>query len=256
MVGAAHAYHRKSRPIVGTGIPAMDARVAAWQTLPVPPFSWVTVDWNAVPGDPLSYAPDSVEPSLRALAFARTTDDAARARVVLANFGIIHDHSSALFPAAAFAAPNLLSIVEHGQPAAADVAVDLLTCSLHTYPFHGNQRVDTPYAQAVPICCAVADHVRARRQLLAGQYLLKAADTHWRFEIDQVAADGRDTIARGHLSGIFPAGAQRVELHTGAELIVVTGRLDGSDLRLVDIAPSEVSTGAVVFAAACGEKEH
>jgi hypothetical protein len=96
--------------------------------------------------------------------------------------------------------------------------------------------------------------VQGRREILAGhEFLLKEADAHWRFEVHAVAAGGVDLIAGGTITGVFPTGAQRVELHAGAELTAVQ---ENGDLRLLDVAPEAVPTGTMVFSETCWERVH
>ncbi|MGW2564396.1 hypothetical protein ACWCXB_35395 [Streptomyces sp. NPDC001514] len=93
---------------------------------------------------------------------------AAEAGSLLGGGGIVHGHSAAVFPAAAVAAPLLLDIAQQGHPAARDTALWLVDEALSSCSHAEYTRVTTPYGTAVPICCAIAHHLRARTALLAG----------------------------------------------------------------------------------------
>ncbi|PSL57096.1 hypothetical protein B0I31_10273 [Saccharothrix carnea] len=68
------------------------------------------VDWRAVPGYPVFYRPDVIEPGLRGLAQATGTVAAAQATASLDGGAFVHGHSGAAMPAAASAAPFLLDV--------------------------------------------------------------------------------------------------------------------------------------------------
>lgn len=105
------------------------------------------VDWQAVPGPAGWYEPDCVEPALRALAAATSVREASAPSSVLHNTGLLHEHSGTVYPAAAFAAPALLDIVEHGHPVVRVIAADLLTqameCGSPRGPHSGGRRTGT-----------------------------------------------------------------------------------------------------------------
>ncbi|MFH9087882.1 hypothetical protein [Streptomyces sp. NPDC017673] len=228
------------------------------------------VDWSAVPGPPDWYEPTRAARGLRALAGAANLVEAAEAGSLLGGGGIVHGHSAAVFPAAAVAAPLLLEMAEQGHPAARSTALGLIDEALSSYPHAGYSRVTTPHGTAVPICCAIADHLRARAALLTGlgkrtRALLADAAEHWRFEVRECVAEGDDTAAFGTLAGRFPAGVHAVELHLGGEIAVLDEvtleypPADGSSeacLRVRERPPGELPPGAVLFPAVCGERVH
>ncbi|OMI36718.1 hypothetical protein [Streptomyces sparsogenes] len=228
------------------------------------------VNWAAVPGHPRWYEPARAARGLRALAEAANLVQAAEAGSLLAGGGIVHGHSGAVFPAAAVAAPLLLDIAQQGHPAARDTALGLLDEALSSYPHAGYTRVNTPDGPAVPICCAIADHLRARAVLLTGlgkrgKTLLADAAEHWRFEIRECVADSGDTAAFGVLAGCLPDGVQAAELHRAGELAVPAGvaleypPAEGSReacLRVRGRHPDELPPGATLFPSECVLRVH
>ncbi|MFJ9821925.1 hypothetical protein ACIRU3_43175 [Streptomyces sp. NPDC101151] len=228
------------------------------------------VNWDAVPGHPDWYEPARVARGLRALADAANLVQAGRAGSLLGGGGIVHGHSAAVFPAAAVAAPLLLDIAEQGHPAARDTALGLIDEALSSCPHAEYTRVTAPDGTAVPICCAIAHHVRGRTALLAGlgkrdRSLLADAGEHWRFEIHERVADGNGTAAFGTLAGSFPDGLHAAELHLPGEITVLDevaleyppaqGSFEAC-LRVIGRHPRELPPGAVLFPAACGEHVH
>jgi hypothetical protein len=228
------------------------------------------VDWGDIPGHPDWYEPARAARGLRALADAANLAEAAEAGSLLGGGGIVHGHSAAVFPAAAVATPLLLDIAQQGHPAAKETALGLVDEALSSYPHAEYRRVTTSYGTAVPICCAIAHHLRARTALLAGlgkrgRALLADAAEHWRFDIRECVADGNDTAAFGALVGLFPGGVEAVELHIGGEITVldevareyppVDGSLEAC-LRVTGRRPGELPPGAVLFPARCGERVH
>lgn len=229
-----------------------------------------SVDWGAIPGHPDWYEPARAARGLRELADAANLVEAAKAGSLLGGGGIVHGHSAAVFPAAAVATPLLLDIAQQGHPAARDTALGLLDEALSSCPHAAYSRVTTSYGTAVPICCAIAHQLRARTALLAGlgkrgRALLADAAEHWRFDIRQCVADGNDTAAFGALVGRFPDGVHAVELRLAGEIAVldevaleyppVDGSLEAC-LRVTGRRPGELPSGAVLFAAECGERVH
>ncbi|MFG3206706.1 hypothetical protein [Streptomyces sp. NPDC048192] len=228
------------------------------------------VNWGGVPGPPGWYEPARAARGLRALADASNLVQAAEAGSVLGGGGIVHGHSAAVFPAAAVAAPLLLGIAEQGHPAARDTALGLLDEALSSYPHAGYTRVATPYGTAVPICCAIAQHLRTRTALLGGsgkrgRELLADAAEHWRFEIRECVDDGNDTAVFGALAGRFPDGVQAAELHLAGDFTVLDGvaleypPAEGSReacLRVMGRHAGELPPGATLLPAECGERVH
>lgn len=127
-------------------------------------------------------------------------------------------------------------------------------------PFAGFNRVD-----GTPLCCAVADLVRARRAALhslgkPGRALLKETDEHWRFEVSETLAEGERLLAFGALAGhLHPDTARGEDQRSGAvgSVSVEYPPVDESGdacLRLEGL--TEVAVGTVLRPADCGEREH
>ncbi|WP_371623434.1 hypothetical protein OG245_11580 [Streptomyces sp. NBC_01116] len=231
------------------------------------------VDWDGLPGpDGLNapdglYSPARVATGLRALATATGLVRAADAGALLAGGGLVHDHSGTVFPAAVVAAPFLLAVARHGHPEAGATALGLLDDALAFAARDRLTRVATPYAEAVPICCALADHLRGGADLLAtrgregGQLLADAAE-HWRFDVQEVVAGGEGVAAFGALAGRFPDGAPAAELHRAGRVTVLERVVlhyppepDGGPdacLRVDGVRPDELAPPAVLFPARCG----
>ncbi|MGI5401353.1 hypothetical protein ACQEVG_18280 [Streptomyces sp. CA-135486] len=152
---------------------------------------------------------------------------AAEAGSQLGGGGIVHGHSAAVFPAAVVATPLLLDIAQRGHPAAQDTALGLLDEALSCYPHTGYTRVAAPDGTAIPICCAIAHHLRDRTDFLVGlgkrgKSLLADAAAHWRFEIRECVADSGDTAAFGILAGCLPDGVHAVEMHLAGAITVLS----------------------------------
>ncbi|MEU3838773.1 hypothetical protein AB0E88_01845 [Streptomyces sp. NPDC028635] len=228
------------------------------------------VDWASLPGHPDWYEPDRAARGLHDLAKAATLVQAAEAGSRLGGGGIVHGHSAAVFPAAVVAAPLLLDIAQQGHPAARDTALGLLDEALSCYPHVGYTRVVAADGTAVPICCAIAHHLRARTDFLVGlgkrgKSLLTDAAAHWRFEIRECVADGSDTLAFGVLAGCLPDGVHTADIQlAGAPTVMSECTLEyppeeGSGeacLRVFARGPGELPPGVVMFPAECGERVH
>ncbi|MEV7270900.1 hypothetical protein ACIQIG_20470 [Streptomyces bacillaris] len=225
------------------------------------------VDWSALPGPALRYEPERVAAGLRALATATGLVQAADAGSLLAGGGLVHDHSGEVFPAAVTAVPLLLAIVRHGHPAAGATALGLLDDALAFATHDASTRVATPYAEAVPICCALADRVRGGAGLLdssgpEGGRLLADADGHWRFDVEEAVAEGDGALAFGALAGRWPGGGTSVaaELHRPGRAVPLVQAVlhhppeDGHPdacLRLPGVLPDGLAPPAVLFPARC-----
>lgn len=226
------------------------------------------VDWARIPGPAGWYRPDLAASGLRALATATGLVQAARAGSVLAGGGLVHDHSGGVFPAVVTAAPILLAIARHGHPEAGATALGLLDDALAFATHDRHTRVATPYAEAVPICCALADQLRGSTDLLAtswleGKHLRADAAEHWRFDVHEIIAgsDGDGALAFGALAGRFPDdGPQAAELHlcgrvTPLEQVALHyPPEDGSPdacLHITGVRPRELAPPAVLFPARC-----
>ncbi|MFI2424501.1 hypothetical protein ACH5A7_10430 [Streptomyces sp. NPDC018955] len=228
------------------------------------------VDWASIPGHPHWYEPDRAARGLHDLAKAANPVQAAEAGSRLGGGGIVHGHSAAVFPAAAVAAPLLLDIAQQGHAAARDTALGLLDEALSCCPHAGYTRVVAADGTAVPVCCAIAHHLRARTEFLVGlgrrgKSLLADAAAHWRFEIRECVADGSDTAAFGILAGRLPDGAHAAEMHLAGTITVLSELTlayppeEGSReacLRVIARDPGELPPGALLFPAECGDRVH
>ncbi|MGW0845702.1 hypothetical protein ACWD26_37330 [Streptomyces sp. NPDC002787] len=228
------------------------------------------VDWGSIPGHPHWYEPDRAAHGLRALAEAANLVQAAEAGSLLGGGGIVHGHSAAVFPAAVVAAPLLLDIAQKGHPAAKGTALGLLDEALSCYPHAGYTRAVAADGTAVPICCAIAHHLRDRTDFLVGlgkrgKSLLADAAPHWRFEIRECVADCGGTAAFGILAGCLPDGVHAAEMHLAGTITVLSELTleyppaEGSAeacLRVNALHPGELPPGATLFPAECGDRVH
>ncbi|MGW8986857.1 hypothetical protein ACWGQ9_29930 [Streptomyces parvus] len=232
------------------------------------------VNWGYLPGPCDLYEPDRVATGLRALATASGLVRAAGAGSLLAGGGrraagggLVHGHSGAVFPAAVTAAPILLAIVRDGRPDAGATALGLLDDALAFAARDRRTRVATSYAEAVPICCALADQLRRHAGLLAasgaeGRCLLADAAHHWRFDVQEAVAEGDGVAAFGVLAGRFPGGTQPAELHRvgrGTPLAVqvaphypLSGHSPDACLRVDGARLDGAAPSAVLLPSGCG----
>ncbi|MER5888742.1 hypothetical protein ABT160_33360 [Streptomyces sp. NPDC001941] len=220
------------------------------------------VDWDALPAPALRFPTRDPVAPLRALAAARNQVEVADAMSGLDSTSIMHGHMAAVFPVAVAAAPFLLEMAEQPDvfPLARRSALALLSDFMTLYPFAGFNRVgDTP------LCCAVADLVRARRTFLASlgkhrRALIEETDGHWRFDVSETLAEGERLLAFGTLAGRLPAGPARGEEQRSRRIGTVSLEYPPVDesgeacLRLSGLAG--VAHGAVLRPAECGEREH
>ncbi|MDX3098667.1 hypothetical protein PV417_29795 [Streptomyces sp. ME19-03-3] len=198
------------------------------------------VDWNAIPAPrPRPRADDArhgardgrPDPAaaLRALAAARDLDAVAAAVAALAGSPLLRGHGGEVLPGAVVAAPFLLDIAERGHPYARESSVVLLDGAMRSAPLAGFSRIRTAAGHDAPLCCAIADIVRDRRDALSacgrsGGYLLTASDAHWRFDIREASrsADAADdVVALGTLGGGPPAPSSGGELHHDGSVTAV-----------------------------------
>ncbi|MFF4943533.1 hypothetical protein [Streptomyces rubiginosohelvolus] len=226
------------------------------------------VNWGGLPGPRDLYDPDRVATGLRALATASGLVRAADAGSLLAGGGLVHDHSGAVFPAAVTAAPILLAIVRDGHPEAGATVLGLLDDALAFAVCDRRTRVATSYAEAVPICCALADQLRRDAGLLAasgaeGRRLLADAAHHWRFDVQEAVAEEDGVAAFGVLAGRFPGGTQPAELHRAGHVTPLAVQVaphyplsdrspDEACLRMDGARLDEVAPPAVLFPGRCG----
>ncbi|MFH7340891.1 hypothetical protein [Streptomyces sp. KHY 26] len=64
--------------------------------------------------------------------------------------------------------PLLLDIAQQGHPAAKATALALIDEAMSSYPHAGYTWVAAPDGAAVPLCRAIAHHLRARTDFLVG----------------------------------------------------------------------------------------
>ncbi|WP_329528553.1 hypothetical protein [Streptomyces sp. NBC_01462] len=151
------------------------------------------VNWSAIPNPTRDQwdDPEGVAHALRLLTVSTTANETGDAAASLAGRGFVCGHAAMVFPAAYAATPILLDLVEHGQrPRIRDAALGLLSDALGYFPATGHNRVGTPYGADVPLCCAIAQHIRSRREVLlahgrSGKRLLAEAELHWRLTIEE-----------------------------------------------------------------------
>ncbi|WP_329254334.1 hypothetical protein OG223_28185 [Streptomyces sp. NBC_01478] len=233
------------------------------------------VNWSAIP-NPTGHDcddPQRVAHALRLLTVSTTANETGDAAGLLAGGGFVCGHAGMVFPAAYPATPILLDLVEHGRrPRIKDAALGLLSDALRLFPLAGLNRVDTPYGGNVPLCCAIARHIRTHRPtaLLAhgrhGSRLLAEADLHWRLTIEEteLRPDG-GTTAIATLEGTpFPTPAE-AELHTPSfarpalpvRIEALTADTSGAAfIRLGQTPPAIAAPGSTLHPAECGLREH
>lgn len=146
----------------------------------------------------------------------------------------------------------------------------LLDEALSCCPHAGYTRVVAADGTAVPVCCAIAHHLRDRTDFLVGlgkrgKSLLADAAAHWRFDIRECVADSGDTAAFGLLAGCLPDGMHAAEMHLAGVITVLSeltleyppakGSLEAR-LRVSARHPGELPPGAVLFPAECGDRVH
>ncbi|ROO90705.1 hypothetical protein EDD29_8443 [Actinocorallia herbida] len=219
------------------------------------------VAWRGIPDHSGFYAPESAQEGLRALALATALPIAAAAAARLEGGGVLHDHSGVLLPAAAPAAPILLSIAEHGHPKAQGTAIVVLSDCLGLSPYAKDDRWD-----GLPLCCAVAAPVQAAAHVVLtqgedGRKLPRSAAAHWRLQVAEWAPDGADVLVVGSLAGRLPSDRLTVEVPASGRAAAQVGEGvreaagEGSALlRLRGLTAGHVRTGAVLCGACCAEK--
>ncbi|MGW3666537.1 hypothetical protein [Streptomyces sp. NPDC005141] len=179
---------------------------------------------------------------------------------------------------AAYAAtPILLDLVEHGRrPRVRDAAVGLLSDALGCFPAAGHNRVSTPYGADVPLCCAIARHIRSRHHVLlahgrSGKRLLAEAGLHWRLTVEEaeLQPDGGLT-AIAFLEGMPFHTPAEAEVHAppfkrpAPTVRVDALTADASGAACIQLrpaprapqAPAEVVRGCTLYPAECGLREH
>ncbi|MFI2201832.1 hypothetical protein ACH47Z_13870 [Streptomyces sp. NPDC020192] len=234
------------------------------------------VNWSALPnptwhdGD----APERVAHALRLLAVSTTANETGNAASLLSGAGFVCGHAAMVFPAAHAATPILLDLAEHGQrPRIRDVSVSLLSDALACFPPAGHHRVRTPYGDDVPLCCAIARHIRGRRSALLahgrhGKQLLAEAGLHWRLTIEETERhpDGSLT-ALAVLEGAPFGTPVDAEVHTSpraqpaptahTRIDDLTTDAAGAAYLHLGRPPAEpLPAGTVLYSAECGLRAH
>ncbi|MCX5008291.1 hypothetical protein OHB05_37605 [Streptomyces sp. NBC_00638] len=232
------------------------------------------VNWSGIPNPTRDQGddPEGVAEALRLLTVSTTANETGDAAARLAGRGFVWGHAAMVFPAAYAATPILLDLVEHGRrPRIRDAAVGLVSDALGCFPAAGFNRVDTSYGADVPLCCAIARHIRGRRDVLlahgrSGKRLLAEAELHWRLTLEETERrpDGSLT-AIAFLEGTpFDAPAE-AEVHApsfvrAARAVCVVDALtaDASGAACVQLgqAPAEAVPGCTLHPAECGLREH
>ncbi|TDC15692.1 hypothetical protein E1265_26370 [Streptomyces sp. 8K308] len=230
------------------------------------------VDWSAIPNPTWHRCgdPERVAHALRLLTVSTTANETGDAASLLADSGFVCGHAALVIPAAYTATPILLDLVEHGQrPRIKDAALGLLSNALDYFPTAGHNRVDTPYGANVPLCCAIARHIRGRRSALLahgvhGKQLLAEAELHWRLTIEEAELqDDSSLIAIAVLEGAPFRTPVDAELHTPLKQPVQHVRInaltaDTSGRACIELgqAPFEPVPGSALCPFECGRREH
>ncbi|MFI7499131.1 hypothetical protein ACIBVL_11575 [Streptomyces sp. NPDC049687] len=231
------------------------------------------VNWSAIPNPTRDQwdDPEGVAHALRLLTVSTTANETGDAAAHLAGRGFVCGHAAMVFPAAYAATPILLGLVEHGRrPRIRDAALGLLSDALGYFPAADHNRVDTPYGTDVPLCCAIARHIRRRRGVLlahgrSGKRLLTEAEEHWRLTIEEteLQPDGSLT-AIAFLEGTpFHAPAE-AEVHSvpfvrpapTARVNALTADESGAAWIQLGQPPSGTIPGCTLYPAECGLREH
>ncbi|WP_146067849.1 hypothetical protein [Streptomyces sp. Ru72] len=164
----------------------------------------------------------------------------------------------------------MLDLVEHGQrPRIKDAALGLLSNALDHFPTAGHNRVGTPYGANVPLCCAIARHIRGRRSALLthgvhGKQLMAKAELHWRLTIEEAELqDDSSLIAIAVLEGAPFQTPVEAELRTPplepAQNVRINAlTTDTSRRACIELgqAPSEPVPGSALYPSECGRREH
>ncbi|QLI99658.1 hypothetical protein HZZ00_00810 [Streptomyces sp. NEAU-sy36] len=231
------------------------------------------VDWSAIPNPTGSRwdDPEDVARALRLLTVSTTANETGDAAARLAGRGFVCGHAAMVFPAAYAATPILLDLVEHGRrPRIRDAALGLLADALDCFPIAGHNRVDTPYGTDVPLCCAIARHIRGRRgALLAhGKYggqLLAQAELHWWLTIEETEPHPHGTVTvLATLEGTPFGTPVEAELHSplsegpaaGVRIDALTVDASGAVCAQLHLTQSELLPDSALCPAECGRREH
>ena len=232
------------------------------------------VNWSAIPNPTWHQCddPERVAHALRLLTMSTTANETGDAASLLADGGFICSHAAMVFPAAYAATPILLDLVEHGQrPRIRGAAIGLLSEALGYFPPAGHNRVDTPYGTNVPLCCAIARHIRNRRSALlahgpSGKELLAEAALHWRLTIEETERQfDAELTALAVLEGSPLSTPVEAEVHTSpltfaaptARIADLTADPTGTAaVHLSGPSLDAISAGSTLYPAECGLREH
>ncbi|GAA3149584.1 hypothetical protein [Streptomyces echinatus] len=231
------------------------------------------VNWSAIPNPTRNQwdDPEGVAHALRLLTVSTTANETGDAAAGLAGRGFVCGHAAMVFPAAYAATPILLDLVEHGRrPRIKEAALGLLADALGYFPIAGYNRVDTSYGTDVPLCCAIARHIRGRRSALLahgkyGRQILAEAELHWWMTIEETELHSGGTLtALATLEGT-PFGAPvEAELHsplperpaTAVWIDALTADASGAACIRLGQTPSEPLPSSTLCPAECGRREH
>lgn len=232
------------------------------------------VNWSAIPNPTWHQCddPERVAHALRLLAMSTTANETGDAASLLAGGGFVCSHAAMVFPAAYAATPILLDLVEHGRrPRIRGAAVGLLSEALGCFPPAGHNRVDTPYGTDVPLCCAIARHIRNRRSALlahgpSGKELLAEAALHWRLTIEETERRlDTELTALAVLEGSPFSTPAEAEVHPSPlTLAAPMARIDDltadptgtAAVHLSGTSLDSISAGSILYPAECGLREH
>ncbi|MEV7386332.1 hypothetical protein [Streptomyces sp. NPDC091215] len=231
------------------------------------------VNWSAIPSPTRNQwdDPEGVAHALRLLTVSTTANETGDAAALLAGGGFVCSHAAMVFPAAYAATPILLDLVEHGRrPRIQDAALGLLDDALGYLPIAGHNRVDTPYGTDVPLCCAIARHIRGRRSALVargkyGRQILAETELHWWMTIEEteLQPDGALTALATFEGSPFETPVE-AELHsprserpaTDVWIDALTADASGAACIQLGRRQSEPVPGSTLCPAECGRREH
>ncbi|MFI6289541.1 hypothetical protein ACIBCM_33205 [Streptomyces sp. NPDC051018] len=230
------------------------------------------VNWSAIPNPTQQQwdDPEGVAHALRLLTTSTTANETGSAAAALANGGFVRGHAGMVFPAAYAATPVLLDLIEHGRrPRIKEAALGLLEDTLAYFPLTGYERVDTSYGTGIPLCCAIARHIRGRRSALLahqkhGKRLRAEAELHWWMTIEETELhpDGTRT-ALATLEGTPFGTPVEAELHsplserptTAVWIDALTTDASGAAYIQLGQTPSEPLPRSTLCPAECVRRE-
>ncbi|WP_217567886.1 hypothetical protein [Streptomyces sp. GbtcB7] len=232
------------------------------------------VNWSAIPNPTWHQCddPERVAHALRLLTVSSTANQTGDAAALLAGGGFVCGHAAMVFPAAYAATPILLDLVENGRRRRIkDAALGLLSEALDCFPAAGHNRVDTPYGIDIPLCCAIARHIRDHHSALlahgrGGKSLLAEAERHWRLTVEETEPQSDGTlIALAVLEGAPFDTPAEAEPHTPPFMrpapavrvdALMTDASGATCVRLTQPPSGSLSAGSTLYPAECGRREH